>query len=116
MQAVGAEHAAWFCFDDAKVYECPDDADLYERLRGMEPLVDTAEQLRTSKRKHSYFDHKATGLDLDDSGASNAFVVSGKHTESGHALPANDPHLALNVPNPFSAIHVAVHGGEKEAM
>jgi len=34
--------------------------------------------------------HKFTG--------SNAWVVSGKHTKTGHAILANDPHLALELP------------------
>ncbi|HEY0684524.1 MAG TPA: penicillin acylase family protein [Steroidobacter sp.] len=36
---------------------------------------------------------------------SNAWVVAGRHGEQGAALLANDPHLGLQIPSPWYAIH-----------
>lgn len=36
---------------------------------------------------------------------SNAWVVAGRHSEQGAALLANDPHLGLQIPSPWYAIH-----------
>lgn len=41
---------------------------------------------------------------------SNAWVVSGRHTQSGHPILANDPHLGLQLP---SAWYAAELNGEK---
>ncbi|HEN21005.1 MAG TPA: penicillin acylase family protein, partial [Desulfobacteraceae bacterium] len=38
---------------------------------------------------------------LNTKGASNNWVLAGGRTESGHALVANDPHLAADVPAPW---------------
>jgi penicillin amidase len=37
---------------------------------------------------------------------SNEFAVSGRHTVSGQAILANDPHLDLNIPATFYQIHL----------
>ena len=38
---------------------------------------------------------------IDDRGASNWWIVSGEHTESGYPIMANDPHLGLDMPPVF---------------
>jgi penicillin G amidase len=40
-------------------------------------------------------------LDPDQRGASNLWAVAGKHTTTGNAMIANDPHLALRMPSTF---------------
>lgn len=45
----------------------------------------------------------------ENRGASNWWVVSGEHTESGHAILANDPHLSLNMPPVFAEGHIVVN-------
>jgi penicillin amidase len=44
--------------------------------------------------------------DRDRRGGSNAWAVSGAHTESGLPLVANDPHLPLDTPSIFYPIHL----------
>lgn len=44
----------------------------------------------------------------ENRGASNWWVVSGEHTESGHPILANDPHLSLDLPPVFTDGHVVV--------
>lgn len=39
-------------------------------------------------------------------GASNAWVVDGRHSESGHALLANDPHLSALMPSVWYQIYL----------
>jgi penicillin amidase len=43
---------------------------------------------------------------MQDPRGSNAWLVSGKYTESGHAMIANDPHLSLNTPSIFYENHL----------
>jgi len=45
-------------------------------------------------------------------GGSNAVVVSGARTASGHPLLANDPHLLLGLPSIWHAMHLVWDGGE----
>lgn len=45
-------------------------------------------------------------------GASNAWVVSGDHTETGRPIVAADPHVFGGVPNLYHEIHLSVLGGE----
>jgi acyl-homoserine lactone acylase PvdQ len=47
----------------------------------------------------------ATGTD-DHARGSNNWVVSGAHTATGKPLLANDPHLGLNVPSIWTAVHL----------
>ena len=60
----------------------------------------------------------ATGIDFDALAAalpaqrvsglgSNAWVLSGEHTESGKPLLANDPHLRLEVPSVWYLAHIS---------
>eukprot|EP01125_Pyxidicula_operculata_P004512 TRINITY_DN1706_c0_g1_i2.p1 TRINITY_DN1706_c0_g1~~TRINITY_DN1706_c0_g1_i2.p1 ORF type:complete len:637 (-),score=142.10 TRINITY_DN1706_c0_g1_i2:49-1959(-) len=42
---------------------------------------------------------------------SNAWSVSGKHTESGNAMLCNDPHLPLSTPAFFMEMHLETKGG-----
>ena len=44
---------------------------------------------------------RASGL------GSNAWVLSGEHTESGKPLLANDPHLRLEIPSVWYLAHVS---------
>ena len=44
---------------------------------------------------------RASGL------GSNAWVVSGEHTESGKPLLANDPHLRLEIPSVWYLAHIS---------
>lgn len=46
----------------------------------------------------------------ENRGASNWWIVSGDHTESGHPILANDPHLSLNLPPVFAEGHIVVEG------
>jgi penicillin amidase len=39
-------------------------------------------------------------------GASNSWVISGKHTASGRPLLCNDPHLTPSVPSPWFQAHI----------
>ena len=41
---------------------------------------------------------------------SNAWVISGRHTVSGRALIANDPHLAFSIPGPRMVTHLMAPG------
>lgn len=41
---------------------------------------------------------------------SNAWVVDGKHTESGFPLLAGDPHLGLDMPGKWYEVHLNVNG------
>lgn len=51
------------------------------------------------------------GADADGATrASNEFAVGGGRTASGAPIVANDPHLALEAPSPFYAVHVSVPG------
>jgi penicillin G amidase len=43
---------------------------------------------------------------------SNAWAVSGRFTESGHPLLANDPHLSLTSPGSFYLTHLALPDGD----
>ncbi|MEM7055190.1 MAG: penicillin acylase family protein, partial [Pseudomonadota bacterium] len=38
---------------------------------------------------------------IDNRGASNWWIVSGEHTESGYPIMSNDPHLGLDMPSVF---------------
>jgi penicillin amidase len=49
-------------------------------------------------------------------GASNAWVVSGTRTTHGHALVANDMHLALALPNIWYRMRFVVAGGAEPAL
>lgn len=42
--------------------------------------------------------------------ASNEFAIGGGRTANGRPILANDPHLALEAPSPFYAVHVSVPG------
>lgn len=44
-------------------------------------------------------------------GASNSWVVNGRHTNTGAALLANDPHLELAAPSIWYLAHLALPGG-----
>ncbi len=44
-------------------------------------------------------------------GASNSWVVNGRHTKTGAALLANDPHLELAAPSIWYLAHLALPGG-----
>ena len=48
-------------------------------------------------------------LDIVD-GSSNGWAVSGKHTDSGSAIVANDMHLALRLPNTWYRLRLRVQG------
>ena len=43
-------------------------------------------------------------------GNSNGWAVSGKHTDSGSAIVANDMHLALRLPNTWYRLRLRVQG------
>lgn len=43
-----------------------------------------------------------------DQGGSNWWLIAGSRSESGHAMLANDPHLALDTPSTFYEVHLAV--------
>jgi penicillin amidase len=43
---------------------------------------------------------------------SNNFAIDGRHTENGRPVIANDPHLMLEVPNVFYALHINSADGE----
>ncbi|WP_440055074.1 penicillin acylase family protein [Pseudoalteromonas sp. T1lg65] len=43
---------------------------------------------------------------------SNAWVVSGKHTKSGHPILANDPHLGLQIPSLWFAVKQQINEHE----
>lgn len=49
-------------------------------------------------------------IGFENGGASNSWVVSGEHTESGHAMLANDPHLKHHAPGVFYLAHLNVNG------
>lgn len=51
----------------------------------------------------------ALGLDLP--GASNSWAVDGAHTQSGHPILCNDPHLAHRAPSVFYLAHLEHPGG-----
>ena len=118
IQTVGFENAEWFCFDTEKVYECPYNdtednvSDFYLKLKDIGLLLEKQNQPILGM-KHSYFSNKAkyispfhpsddehkddeketVVMDLEEGAASNAFVVSGKYTDTGGAIVCNDPHL-----------------------
>jgi penicillin amidase len=46
--------------------------------------------------------HVSRLVGYGDATGSNAFAVSGEHTASGAPLLANDPHLALTIPSPWT--------------
>ena len=50
------------------------------------------------------------GLFADDLAASNNWVVSGKRTQSGKPLLANDPHLAPSAPSIWYLVHLSAPG------
>ncbi|MDX6695626.1 MAG: penicillin amidase [Blastocatellia bacterium] len=50
------------------------------------------------------------GLYAKDSAASNNWVVSGKHTETGQPLLANDPHLQPSAPSIWYMVHLSAPG------
>ena len=50
------------------------------------------------------------GLCAEQLAASNNWVVSGKHTESGKAMLANDPHLAPSIPSIWYLTHLSAPG------
>jgi penicillin amidase len=52
---------------------------------------------------------------LIGTGASNNWVVSGKRTQSGKPLLANDPHLRLTAPSTFYLAHLALERPGTEA-
>ncbi len=54
----------------------------------------------------------AREIGRDPLSGSNSWVVSGKLTESGHAIVANDMHLGLNVPNIYYQARLVVTGDE----
>jgi penicillin amidase len=48
---------------------------------------------------------------VDDSEqGSNAWVISGRHTETGRPILANDPHLAFSIPGPRMVSHLSAPG------
>ncbi len=49
---------------------------------------------------------------------SNAWVVSGAHTQSGFPLLANDPHMGIDTPNLFHQVHLNTKeaGGDIDVM
>jgi penicillin amidase len=53
-------------------------------------------------------------LDRDNRPGSNQWAVSGRHTNTGMPLVANDPHLALGAPSTFYPIHLTA--GDADAM
>ena len=53
-------------------------------------------------------------LDRDNRPGSNQWAVSGRHTTTGHAMVANDPHLAVDAPSTFYPIHLTA--GDSDAM
>jgi penicillin amidase len=77
----------------------------YEASQGE---IDTLEYLlgRTKELENRF---KIGGLHV----GSNAWVVSGEHTESGLPLLANDPHLGLQIPSIWYPANQ--HGGELNA-
>lgn len=53
---------------------------------------------------------KRVGLYMEDRAVSNNWVVSGKRTQSGKPLLANDPHLPALVPSIWHMAHLALPG------
>jgi penicillin amidase len=53
-------------------------------------------------------------LDRHSRPGSNQWAVSGRHTASGLAMVANDPHLSLGTPSTFYPIHLSA--GETDVM
>ena len=49
-------------------------------------------------------------LDLGPTSASNAWVLAGQRTTSGKPLLANDPHLALEIPNTWYLVRLTAPG------
>jgi penicillin amidase len=49
-------------------------------------------------------------LAFGPTGASNSWVVSGAHTQSGKPMLANDPHLALQIPSVWYEVHLVAPG------
>jgi penicillin amidase len=48
---------------------------------------------------------------VDDSEqGSNAWVISGRHTDTGQPILANDPHLAFSIPGPRMVSHLSAPG------
>lgn len=53
-------------------------------------------------------------IDLSDTklstgiGASNGWVISGKHTKSGKPIIAGDPHLTASIPGPLLLVNMSI--------
>jgi penicillin amidase len=75
------------------------------------PLPELAE-LYPLRRRGPGPRHASRGLvdGLVGGGASNNWVVSGRHTRSGRPLLANDPHLGLGAPSTWYLAHLALEG------
>ncbi|WP_440223064.1 penicillin acylase family protein [Dokdonella sp. MW10] len=66
--------------------------------------IDMARQLRESLEGHPLLGRALEGRDTPI--GSNEWAVAGRHTVSGKAIMANDPHLGLDVPPVFMEMHL----------
>jgi len=79
----------------------PEDAALDNTTASLAPMptermIDIRRRTYTTEEKHASLTHRELPEVLP---GSNAFALSGKYTDSGAALLANDMHLKLRVPN-----------------
>jgi len=68
-------------------------------------LVSIYENLAIDETTTALFDHWQVG-------ASNNWVVDGRHTQSGLPLLANDPHLELSSPSVWYLAHMSLQSGD----
>lgn len=66
-------------------------------------LADAAMRLQETLREA----RATVGLDAEEHAASNNWVVSGKRTETGKPLLANDPHLRPSAPSIWHLVHLS---------
>lgn len=82
--------------------------------RPLEPFKpnDSIEMLRTlaSITETTTRSLERVGLFMEDGAVSNNWVVSGKRTESGKPMLANDPHLQPSVPSIWYMTHLSMPG------
>jgi penicillin amidase len=69
-------------------------------------MVRTISEIADSMRRSL----ERVGLYAEDCAASNNWVVSGKHTQTGKPLLANDPHLAPSAPSIWYMAHLGAPG------
>lgn len=63
-------------------------------------------QLQGAAERFGQIESDFVRLFGDETRGSNSWVISGDHTESGHPIMANDPHLALTSPPLFYQAHL----------